>query len=165
MDWVKPDIPLSDWIFIFIIVFLASEKSHQQSTMQVSHSVQFLLSVNSRPFPPLVYPWTLNTEPNSSRRGVIATLEGMAARVQAGRVLPLWLPLLEQARHRKSETPATVRLSTPMGSHFEVGAPPIVEPVLVGIGMFTRGTGFDPQPYGGVSCFRGPLRNGEHQAY
>ena len=26
--------------------------------------------------------------------------------------------------------------------HFGVGAPPIVEPILVGIGMFTGGTGF-----------------------
>ena len=30
--------------------------------------------------------------------------------------------------------------STPMGSHLGVGAPPIVEPILVGIGMFTGGT-------------------------
>ena len=27
--------------------------------------------------------------------------------------------------------------SKPMGSHFGVGAPPILEPILVGIGMFT----------------------------
>ena len=27
-----------------------------------------------------------------------------------------------------------------MGSHFGVGAPPILEPILVGIGMFTGGT-------------------------
>ena len=27
------------------------------------------------------------------------------------------------------------------GSHFGVGAPPNVEPILVGIGMFTGGTG------------------------
>ena len=33
-------------------------------------------------------------------------------------------------------------LSTPMGSHFGVDAPPILEPILVGIGMFTWGTGF-----------------------
>ena len=26
--------------------------------------------------------------------------------------------------------------------HFGVGAPPILEPILVGIGMFTGGTGF-----------------------
>ena len=26
------------------------------------------------------------------------------------------------------------------------GAPPILEPMLVGIGMFTGGRGFDPQP-------------------
>ena len=32
--------------------------------------------------------------------------------------------------------------SKPMGSHFGVGAPPILEPILVGIGMFTGGTGF-----------------------
>ena len=36
--------------------------------------------------------------------------------------------------------------SKPMGSHFWVGAPPILEPILVGIGMFTGGTGFDPRP-------------------
>ena len=41
--------------------------------------------------------------------------------------------------------------STPMGSHFGVGAPPILEPILVGIGMFTgilRGydLDFDPRP-------------------
>ena len=28
--------------------------------------------------------------------------------------------------------------SKPIGSHFEVGAPPILEPILVGIGMFTK---------------------------
>ena len=33
-----------------------------------------------------------------------------------------------------------------MGSHFGV-APPILEPILVGIGMFTGGTAFDPQPF------------------
>ena len=32
--------------------------------------------------------------------------------------------------------------SKPMGYHFGVGAPPIFEPILVGIGMFTGGTGF-----------------------
>ena len=26
--------------------------------------------------------------------------------------------------------------------HFLVGAPPILEPILVGVGMFTGGTGF-----------------------
>ena len=26
--------------------------------------------------------------------------------------------------------------------HFGIGAPPILEPILVGIGMFTGGTGF-----------------------
>ena len=31
-------------------------------------------------------------------------------------------------------------LSKPMGSHFGVAAPPILEPILVGIGMFTGGT-------------------------
>ena len=30
--------------------------------------------------------------------------------------------------------------STPMGSHFGVGAPPDLEPILVGIGMFSGGT-------------------------
>ena len=30
--------------------------------------------------------------------------------------------------------------SKPMGSHFGLGAPPILEPILVGIGMFTGGT-------------------------
>ena len=29
--------------------------------------------------------------------------------------------------------------SKPMGSHFGVGAPPILEPILVGIGMFAGG--------------------------
>ena len=29
--------------------------------------------------------------------------------------------------------------SKPMGFHFRVGAPPILEPILVGIGMFTGG--------------------------
>ena len=29
-----------------------------------------------------------------------------------------------------------------LGSHFGVGAPPILEPILVGIGMFTGGTRF-----------------------
>ena len=32
--------------------------------------------------------------------------------------------------------------SKPMGSQFEVGAPPILEPILVRIRMFTGGTGF-----------------------
>ena len=32
-------------------------------------------------------------------------------------------------------------LSKPMGSHFGVGAPPILEPIFVGIGMFTGGYG------------------------
>ena len=32
--------------------------------------------------------------------------------------------------------------SKPMRSHFGVGAPPILEPILVGIGMFTGVTGF-----------------------
>ena len=36
--------------------------------------------------------------------------------------------------------------SKPKGSHFGVGAPPILELILVGIGMFTGGTGF--WPYG-----------------
>ena len=31
-------------------------------------------------------------------------------------------------------------LSKPVGSHFGLGAPPILEPILVGIGMFTGGT-------------------------
>ena len=31
--------------------------------------------------------------------------------------------------------------------HFGIGAPPILEPFLVGIGMFTGGTGFDPWPF------------------
>ena len=46
--------------------------------------------------------------------------------------------------------------SKPMGSHFGAGAPPILEPILMGIGMFTRGTGFDPWPYlsVGISEFR-----------
>ena len=34
------------------------------------------------------------------------------------------------------------RGSTPMGSHFGVGAPPILVGILVGSGMFTGGTGF-----------------------
>ena len=29
--------------------------------------------------------------------------------------------------------------SKPLGSHFEIGAPPMLEPILVGIGMFTGG--------------------------
>ena len=37
--------------------------------------------------------------------------------------------------------------SKPMGSHFGVGAPPILEPILVGIGMFTGVRAFDRQPY------------------
>ena len=43
--------------------------------------------------------------------------------------------------------------SKPMGSHFGVGAPPILEPpilepTLVGIGMFTTGVrAFDPWPF------------------
>ena len=32
--------------------------------------------------------------------------------------------------------------SRPLGSHFGVAAPPILEPILVRIGMFTGGTGF-----------------------
>ena len=55
-------------------------------------------------------------------------------------------------------SPSTVWpwLSKPMGSHLGVGAPPILEPILVGIGMFTGGEGlgcslgvreFDPWPY------------------
>ena len=32
--------------------------------------------------------------------------------------------------------------SKPMGSHFGAGAPPILGCILVGIGMFTEGTGF-----------------------
>ena len=36
--------------------------------------------------------------------------------------------------------------------HFGVGAPPILEPILVGIGMFTGGDrAFDPWPHG-KSC-------------
>ena len=34
--------------------------------------------------------------------------------------------------------------STPMGSHFGVGAPPNLEPILVGIGMFTGVRDFWP---------------------
>ena len=34
------------------------------------------------------------------------------------------------------------RGSKPMGSHFGVGAPSMLEPILVGIGMFNGGTGF-----------------------
>ena len=34
--------------------------------------------------------------------------------------------------------------SKPMISHFGVGAPPILETIFVGIGMFTGGTGFGP---------------------
>ena len=36
-----------------------------------------------------------------------------------------------------------------MGTHFGVGAPPILEPILVGIGMCTGGydLGFDPWPH------------------
>ena len=36
--------------------------------------------------------------------------------------------------------------SKPMKSHCGLGAPPILEPILVGIGMFTGGTGFWPIP-------------------
>ena len=35
-----------------------------------------------------------------------------------------------------------VVVKTVLGSHFGVGAPPILEPIVVGIGMFTGGTGF-----------------------
>ena len=34
-----------------------------------------------------------------------------------------------------------------MGSHFGVGAPPILEPILVGIGMFTGGPNLDFDPW------------------
>ena len=37
-----------------------------------------------------------------------------------------------------------VWLSKPMGYHFGAGAPPILEPIFVGIGMLTEGTGFRP---------------------
>ena len=41
--------------------------------------------------------------------------------------------------------------SKPLGAHFGVGAPPILEPVLVGVGMFTGVRGhFDQWPY--VKC-------------
>ena len=38
--------------------------------------------------------------------------------------------------------------SKPMGSHFGVGALPILEPMLVGIGMFTEVRDFDPWSFG-----------------
>ena len=47
------------------------------------------------------------------------------------------------------------RGSKPMKSHFRVGASPILEPILVGIGMFTGGTGFDPWPYSWQKELRG----------
>ena len=47
--------------------------------------------------------------------------------------------------------------SKPMGSHFGVGAPPILEPIFLGIGMFTGGErNFDPWPYGSI-FWRVPL--------
>ena len=52
---------------------------------------------------------------------------------------PRWVPLLIHPHGCGSK---------PMGSHFGVGAPPILEPILVGIGMFTGGVrGFDPWPH------------------
>ena len=40
--------------------------------------------------------------------------------------------------------------SKPMGSHFGVGAPPILEPILVGLGCSPGVRAFDPWPY--TSC-------------
>ena len=46
-----------------------------------------------------------------------------------------------------------VVVKTGLGSHFGVGAPPILEPILVGIGMITGGTGFRPMAMYFQSCF------------
>ena len=35
--------------------------------------------------------------------------------------------------------------------HFGVGAPPILEPILVGIGVFSGVRDFDPRPYGNLA--------------
>ena len=45
--------------------------------------------------------------------------------------------------------------SKPMGSHFGVGAPPILEPILVGIEMFTGGTGLLTHGQVSVRVFEG----------
>ena len=38
--------------------------------------------------------------------------------------------------------PEKVAVGQNQSDHIGVGAPPILEPILVGIGMFTGGTGF-----------------------
>ena len=56
------------------------------------------------------------------------------------------------SRHRtwKTPRPVEIRCQVAVGQnqwyHFGVGAPPILEPVLVGIGMFTGVLDFDPWP-------------------
>ena len=49
---------------------------------------------------------------------------------------------LVQDGHRSEADDVAVVVKTVLGSHFGVGAPLILEPILVGIGMFTGSTGF-----------------------
>ena len=40
----------------------------------------------------------------------------------------------------RDSAPLAVVVKTVLGSHFGAGAPPVLEPILLGIGMFTEGT-------------------------
>ena len=62
----------------------------------------------------------------SCRRG------GLGGALRAGGLRPLGAGT--------SDVETRLWLSKPVGSHFGVGAPPILEPTFVGIGMFTGGT-------------------------
>ena len=49
-------------------------------------------------------------------------------------------PAMGNARHPSGKCTSGCGSKPIMGSHFGVGAPPILEPILAGIGMFTGGT-------------------------
>ena len=80
---------------------------------------------------------------------------------------PLWVRVEVVGPHKgwcpypfgKKNKPIWQWLSKPMGSHFGVGAPPILEPILVGIGMFAGGTEFWILTHGHISSTLQCLEN------
>ena len=80
----------------------------------------------------------------SKRRRLVAQLETRDAMSTAG---------LEPRSSNRNRRKIWLWVKT-NGCHFGVGAPPILGPILVGIGMFTGGTG-DPWSY--EACAPGPF--------
>ena len=79
-------------------------------------------------------PWALNL--GAHQRQLVLLPDATVATAEASKAPPPRRCRLRSAEERYGGG------SKPMGSHFGAGAPPILEPILVGIGMFTGCAGF-----------------------